>query len=313
MSRPPASVTVASVHEPVMGTYLQLQVTARDEAAATAAEEAILAEASRLESALSRFRPDSDLVRWMAGEADATPELTELLQLAQDWYERTGGAFHPATAALTDRWHRAEAEGTAPGAPELAELVAAAAELPFLVGPDREVVRRGDCRTVDLHSLAKGHVVDLLARHALAHHDVERLVINAGGDILHRGTGVLRVGVEDPLAAYDNRPPARRIAVADRAVATSGTARRGFSVGGRRRSRLLDPRTGQPVDRAASATVVAADAATADVLATTAAVLGHEEASGLLGALRAELGVAWLLIDADGGEHPGPGWGDLEI
>ena len=63
------------------------------------------------------------------------------------------------------------------------------------------------------------------------------------------------------------------IELRDAGMATSGRARRGYRIGGRWYSHVIDPRTGRTVDDVASVTVVASSAATADVLATLLGVL----------------------------------------
>ena len=78
------------------------------------------------------------------------------------------------------------------------------------------------------------------------------------------------------------------IEIDNEALATSGGARRWWTIGGKRYSKVLDPRTGLPVDSVASATVVARNAAEADVLATTALVLKPEETLVLVEAEGAE-------------------------
>lgn len=92
--------------------------------------------------------------------------------------------------------------------------------------------------------------------------------LGAGGDITV-GTGPdadpsaspWRVGVEDPRR---RGAVVRRITLGRGAVATSGAAARGGHV--------LDPRTGAPVTRSGSATVVGPDLLWADVWATAAFV-----------------------------------------
>ncbi len=307
--------TVTSVHQPVMGTHLELRITARSAEEAHAAEAAILAEAVRLERAFTVFDPASELCRWRSVAAvTAGPELSRLLALAAWWHERSGGAFNPLTGELTDRWHRAEAVHVEPSADELADLAASIAETRFAVSDDGRVHRTGDCRALDLNALAKGHVVDLVVEHALAAFDLERLVVNAGGDLVHRGSAALRLGVEDPHRPYDNVPPLAVLEVAERAVATSGRSRRWFTVGGVRRSRVLDPRTGRPVRHAASATVVAPDAATADVVATVASVLEPAAAVAFVDGLAGDgIAAACLVVTEDGACHPSAGWPGNEV
>ena len=77
------------------------------------------------------------------------------------------------------------------------------------------------------------------------------------------------IAVADPNAPHDNAEPLTRIVLTNAAIATSGAYARG--------AHLLDPRTGQQLKSAASATVVAPDAVTANALATTLCIAGEEE------------------------------------
>jgi thiamine biosynthesis lipoprotein len=60
----------------------------------------------------------------------------------------------------------------------------------------------------------------------------------------------------------------------DGAVCTSGNYERPLKIKGKSRNHIYDPRTGDPCDGCASATVVARDATTADAWATALSVLG---------------------------------------
>lgn len=96
----------------------------------------------------------------------------------------------------------------------------------------------------------------------------QHFCINAGGDIAVAGRqadgGPWRIGVRHPLHP---EALAMVLQVWGRAgVATSGTYERGAHV--------LDPRTGAPVQRVVSATVVGPDLGEADAFATTLMVMG---------------------------------------
>lgn len=315
MTEQTTPVSVVSTHQPVMGTHLELRITAASVHEARAAEASILADAHRLERVFTVFDPASELCRWRSGAtAEVGVELSGLLARAAWWHERSGGAFNPLTGVLTDRWHQAEQEQALPSADELAELTCTIAEPRFVVSDDGRVHPLGDCGPLDLNALAKGHVVDLVVDRAFAAFDLERLVVNAGGDLVHRGAEPLRVGVEDPHRPYDNAAPLAVLAVQDRAVATSGRARRWFTVDGVRRSRVLDPRTGQPVVHTASATVVAPDATTADAVATVASVLAPREAVAFVDGLVADgIDAACLVVTDDDGVRASAGWSALEV
>jgi thiamine biosynthesis lipoprotein len=74
-----------------------------------------------------------------------------------------------------------------------------------------------------------------------------------------------------------------RIALFDRALASSGNYRNIVEVDGEKRVHTMDPRTGEPtVTDVLGASVVARDCRTADALATAVMVLGSEKGLALL-------------------------------
>ncbi|MCB0999028.1 MAG: FAD:protein FMN transferase [Acidimicrobiales bacterium] len=293
-----------SRHHPVLGTSLEVRVTppgdpddADAPVRARSIEDAVLAEFDRLEECCSAYRPDSAFARWRSGLIDDPgPELVDLLGLAADWLVRSAGAFHPATGAATARWRRAGVEGIEPSDDELAVL--AAPSVPYLV-TGGAIRRTGDTSVVDLHAIAKGWIVDRaveVGRRAGA----SRLVVNAGGDLVHAGEGAVVVDVEDPLRAHDNAPPLDRVRLCAAALATSGRSRRGVRVGTRWFGHVIDPRSARPIEHVASASVIAPDAATADAIATVVGVLDPDESMAWVRGLEAAEHVACCLVLADG-------------
>lgn len=78
-----------SVHQPVLGTVLDLQLRTSSARAARRAEAAVLAEFDRLLDVLSAFDPESELSRWRRAPGVAldalSPELRTLLHGAAEW------------------------------------------------------------------------------------------------------------------------------------------------------------------------------------------------------------------------------------
>jgi thiamine biosynthesis lipoprotein len=258
----------------------------------------VLAEFDRLEALLSAYRPDSEWSRWRASAIDeAGPELRTLLRLAATWHARSAGAFNPAVGVLRARWRRAVDEQREPGADELARLAASIVDLPYRVHSDGRVERTGDCTHLDLHAIAKGWIVDRAAEQATTMTGVQQVVVNAGGDLLHRGAGELIGRVEDPREPYDNAPPMVLVRVVDAALATSSPSRRGLRVGEQVHHHVIDPRTGHPARHVWSASVLAPDCATADALATVVGVLPIADG---LAATEATHGAACCLLDEHG-------------
>lgn len=303
--------TTTGRYHPLLGTNVDVRVDAvssdADQAQrqAEAAENAAVDEMVRLQAVFTVFDTDSDLCRWRSGRTDSVPaELAHCLAAAEHWWARSGGAFHPAAARLREAWLSAEADQRLPTDTEVTQLVADLAALPFRVRQG-EVVRTGDCSAVDLNAVAKGYIVDRAVDAAAGAPGVVDVLVNAGGDLCHRGDRVLRVGVENP--SDPGGPPAAVVTLAGGAIATSGSVHRGFRIAGHWYGHVLDPRTGRPVIDRPSTTVRAPDATTADAVATVVNVLGLVGSGPLLTDLP---DVAALSVDAQGIVQRTGSWAD---
>ncbi len=258
----------------MLGTVLDFHVTTTRCSDGPRAERVLLDEIDRLEDLFSAYRPSSEFARWRTGAIDeVSPELSALLRQSLRWQERTNGIYNPGIGRLTQRWAAASASGVEPSDEELLLLATSVHDAPYGFGPDGRIQRRGDCTALNLNAFAKGVVVDRATDAVRKNASVERVVVNIGGELVHAGTGSLVVGIEDPARPHDNAAPLQRVRVSNAALATSGSARRSVQVGGRWASHVIDPRTGIPVAHVASASVIAADAGTADILATVLSVL----------------------------------------
>ena len=99
-------------HENVLGTSLELKVTAITGAAAEAAESAVLAEIDRQAKVLSGYDPGSEFSRWFGTRGQAVPvsaDLYEVLGRFDRYRELTGGALEPAAETATRVWKSAAA------------------------------------------------------------------------------------------------------------------------------------------------------------------------------------------------------------
>lgn len=288
-------------HHGVLGTVIELRIGAADaETADDVAERVdgiVIAEIERLQAVFNARDEGSELRRWARGEvAEPSPELATVLASADEWTRRSGGAFDPRVGRLVELWTHAAADGRVPGGAELRRAVEAPP---------------GDATgVVDLSAIAKGWIVDRAVEIGRAQAGVAALTVNAGGDLRHVGAGSIVVGIEDPHRPFDNAPPLVAIRLSSGALATSGGARRGWRIGGRWYPHVLDPRSGRPVDRVASASVLAPDAATADVVATVLTVAEIDEGLAFVGDLER---VECLVVDRDGHVERSPGWAASEV
>jgi thiamine biosynthesis lipoprotein len=297
-------------HHPIFGTVVEVRLDATDVELAGRVERAVVSEMIRLERVFSAFDPDSELQRWKRCDVERpSAELTAVLAAAAEWQDSSNGAFNPMSGVLTGRWRRAEREGEVPDPGELAELARSIDERRFAI-EDGRPVPRGDCADLQLSAFARGWVVDRAVEAgrsvAGAAAGVERLTVNAGGDFAHRGPIATIVGIDDPHRHQPGSPIAR-VRLHGAGLATSERVRRGFEIGDRWFSHVVDPRSGQTVDHLASVTVAADSAALADA---AAAVVGVEPVEVAI--QRAdELGVACLLVDRVGRHVANARWQDV--
>src|SRR5262249_29742381 len=126
---------------------------------------------------------------------------------------------------------------------------------------------------------------------------VRGLMLNVGGDLRVRGEIDGLIGIAAPESDSESSEPLAYITVHDRSVATSGNSQRGFRIGGRWYSHIFDPRSGMPVDRIVSATVIAERSIAADAFAKVCNVLDPVASVRMA---RSWPGVECLIITKDG-------------
>jgi FAD:protein FMN transferase len=262
---------------PRMGTFLALTAPTAGRAGARA--ERVFAAAARWERVMSRHDPRSPLsaVNRAAGVAEvASADLARVLRRARALARRTGGCFDPTVGALVDLWQRAGRRGAAPAARALAAARARSGWKALRVRGDRITLGRRGMR-LDLGALGKGLALDEIRR---APRDRGPSLLNFGessllplGAVPGRGWTVL---IRHPRGGFVGAIRLRR-----RACSTSGAHGQTVTVAGRRRSHVVDPRSGRPLRRRAQVTVLARSAAVAEALSTAMLVAGLVAMPGL--------------------------------
>lgn len=214
----------------------------------------------------SRFRPDSLISRIAAATAGGRFTFPEDSRLLFDLYDRladlTDGAVDPLVGRDLELLGY-DSTYTLTPAPTRVRARHACTRPSWRT----DIVRNGTTLTtrrplvIDVGAAGKGYLVDLVTA-LLRDAAVGRFVINAGGDLRHSGSDILRVGLEHP---WD---PTRVIGIAHlrrQSLCASATNRRAWGPG---LHHVLDGRTGLPTDGVVATWVVADDAAVADALAT---------------------------------------------
>jgi len=307
------SETFTYHYDNVLGTSLDITVRASSERAAVAADAAIRAQIDHDAKILSSYDPSSEFSHWFQTANVPTavsPELFTVLDQFDKWRDRTDGALDAAVENVSRVWRTAAAAHHVPAEAELAQATRDLHVRHWTLDPVARTATHTSTVPLALNSFTKSYIVERAADAAVAVRSVDAVIVNVGGDLVSRGAWTSTVGIVDPQHDADNDVPLTRIAVVNKAVATSGTYRRGFDIGGRHYSHIIDPRTGQPAGHVLSATVVANQAVTAGALATAFSVLAPSESQALAASYP---DAEFLLVLADGRRVASAGWHALEV
>ena len=294
--------------ENVIGTSLELKVVAASEAQADNAESAVLDEIDREAKILSGYDASSEFSRWFGTHGQPvrlSPELFEVLDLFDQWRDRTAGALDASAETVTRVWKKAAAEHRMPTDAELSAAVQAVKQQHWSLDRTTGTATHLTVAPLVLNSFAKSYIIDHAASKALSVEGVSGVVLNIGGDLVVRGDLTEPVDVADPFSGAENADAIASLSVHDRAIATSGNYRRGVEIGGRHFSHLVDPRTGETAEEIVSSTVIAKNPADAGALATAFSVMKPEESAQLAASMR---DVDYLLVKASGERLASPGW-----
>lgn len=281
----------------IMGTVVDVRAYGEDQEQLELAVTAALDEMSRVEQLFSSHMAESEVSQLSAAAntLSLSPEVVRLILRGQQIGAETSGAFNMTLGALKKLW---QIESENPHIPSEQELSAALSG----IGPDAltivgtAVTKSRPELVIDLGGIAKGYAVDR-AVSVLRQAGIKSATVNAGGDISLLGDKrgkPWRIGIQHPRQENELLVT---LQLKDQAVVTSGDYERYFERDGIRYHHIFDPTTGKPARQCQSVTVVAADAASADALATAAFVLGPEAGVRLLERLT---DVEGLLVSSDG-------------
>lgn len=115
--------------------------------------------------------------------------------------------------------------------------------------------------TLDIGAAGKGYMIDIIAA-ILDEHSVDDYIVDASGDLRHKGAGENIVGLEDPR---DSSKVIGAVEVINRSLCASASNRRSWGDG---MHHIFDPDTMTPVSEIIATWVIAEKAMVADGLAT---------------------------------------------
>lgn len=236
------------------------------------------------------------------GEAlEVDERIIDLLQLAGEFAEATGGRVDATSGSVLRLWHDARSESLddpdQARIPDADALARAAEHVGFdkaEIDPEGKKVRLTDPESLlDVGALAKGFAVQLVSADL-----PDGWLISAGGNVYASGekpdgSGWV-VGIQDPDG--DASDILRKVSIARGAVVTSGDYQRYYTVDGVRYHHIIDLETLKPANRWRSVSIVCGDSGIADGLSTALFVMSREDGEKLL----EKYGAAALWVGKDG-------------
>lgn len=211
------------------------------------------------EAQYSRFRRDS--LVWTLASATGTQSVpadyVAMLRLYEPLYAATDRRFTPLIATnlreagYDEDYRLTPREAPLSPVPPLPEVLT--------VIDDTHVAFRSPC-LLDFGGIGKGYFVDRLGQ-LLARRGLARYLIDGSGDLLYRGPGAVRIGLQHPT---DPTQAIGTVDLTEGALCGSGMQRRQWAG----YHHIIDPHTHRSPDRIAASWVRAAKAAWADGLAT---------------------------------------------
>lgn len=306
------SASTIEITGPTMGTTFSVKVVPGPTGLAAGEREALTAaigaRLARIDQQWSTWRVDSALSAFNAATSleptGVDDETFEILRLAVEVGEFTGGALDVTIGPLIDAWGfgpNGQAD-VAPAETALAELSQGLGVGQLELDPVARTIRKRDARVrCDLSAIAAGYAADLVAA-LLEDRGHRNFLVDMGGELVARGRNDAgtpwQIAVERPQSM--GRNALRIVPLSDMAIATSGDYRNVREVDGARVTHILDPRTRRPVaHRLASVTVVDPSGARADALSTALMVMGPDE--GLAFAEKHRVAALLLVPDDRGG------------
>ncbi|MCV2484319.1 FAD:protein FMN transferase [Flavobacterium sp. SH_e] len=258
------TITVVAVNEKTGNEYINLAIE----------------EIRRIEKLLTTYREDSqtNLINDSAGikPVKVDLEVFNLIDRSIGISRITQGAFDISYGSIDKSlWNFDKSMAKLPDAAAALKMVHLIDYRNIIL--DREnttVFLKEKGMRIGFGGIGKGYAAEM-AKQVLLKHNVQSGIINASGDLsawgLQPDGRKWTIGVADPdspNAAFSY------MEISNRAVATSGNYEKFITIGGKKYSHTIDPKTGLPITGIKSVTIIASNAEFADAMATPIAVMG---------------------------------------
>lgn len=215
------------------------------------------------------------------------PFFKEVTHRSKEITSLTNGAFDPTVMPLVNAWGFGPEERVTMDSSYIDSLKVFVGFDKVIEMNDEQVWKTDRRATLDFSAIAKGYGVDIVADF-IRGQKIENLFVEIGGEVSCRGKNLItdnpwRIAIVHPESKITHPTFIAQLEPGDKGIATSANNFNYRIVDGVRYSHTISPYSGFPIKQAIlSATVVTNDCMTADALATSFMVMGHEKAIKLI-------------------------------
>ncbi|MPR32037.1 FAD:protein FMN transferase [Salmonirosea aquatica] len=283
-----------------MGNRFEIGLVADQEEWAQAQIEEAIVEIRRIERLLTTFSDDSQ-TQFINQNAGIRPvavdaEVFDLIARACRLSDLTQGAFDLSYGSIDQSLWNFDQHMTALPSPETArEMVRLINYKNIILDREKQTIFLAEKgMRIGFGGIGKGYAAEM-AKRLLIRKGVTSGVVNASGDLTTWGLrpdgSPWTIGLADPDAKDQ---PFSYLEISGLAVATSGDYEKFVTIGGKRYSHTINPRTGLPVTGIKSVTIISPNAELSDALATPVYVMGPRVGLDLINQMR---DIACVIID----------------
>jgi thiamine biosynthesis lipoprotein len=238
---------------------------------------------------LNTYLPDSEISQFNTTGSFQfdLPYFKPVLESSQLIVEMTGGAFDPTVMPFVNAWGfgpQEEVNADSLLIDSLSQYVGFEKVIDF---NDQRVTKKMAGSTLDFSAIAKGYGVDVVADF-LRNQGLANVFVEIGGEVVVLGENMesgnpWRIAIVHPESEILKPTFMAYVTLDNQAIATSANNFNYRLIDGVKYSHTISPQTGFPiVQEILSATVFADNCMTADALATSFMVMGHESAIEVL-------------------------------
>lgn len=311
-------ISSPAVHSRVlklMGNRFEISVVSENKEWAEQRIDDGINEIRRIEKLLTTFSDDSqtNLINRNAGIIPVVVdrEVLDLISRAKKISEITQGAFDITYGSVDKSLWNFDKTMTSLPSPEIAKKSVHLINYKnvFLDEIDCTVFLKEKGMRIGFGGIGKGYAAEM-AKMILKENGVKSGIVNAAGDLTawgHQPDGKeWTIGIADPESRHHPRInnsgglAFSYLSISEMSVATSGNYEKFVTIGGKRYSHTIDPKTGLPVSGIKSVTIISPNAEIADAMATPVMIMGVKVGLSLVNQVK---GLACIIIDDENKIH----------